>query len=112
MMMYNLSPRLFFVSMSLPVPLSVIMAWVGVDRVRKLDRKISKVSDHAAAGTTIDRRIQERMVNTSMVDGAVYRPGLEHVPGTATDRLQSRCRPILPSWSTHAMPCVASMPTR
>ena len=50
-MMYNLSPRLFFVSMSLPVPLSVIMAWVGVDRVRKLDRKISKVSDHAAAGT-------------------------------------------------------------
>ena len=50
-MMYNLSPRLFFISMSLPVPLSVIMAWIGVDRVRKLDRKISKVSDLAAAGT-------------------------------------------------------------
>ena len=50
-MMYNLSPRLFFISMSLPVPLSVVMAWIGVDRVRKLDRKISKVSDLAAAGT-------------------------------------------------------------
>ena len=49
--MYSISPKLFFVSMSIPVPLSIVMSWIGVDRVRKLDRKINKVSDVAAAGT-------------------------------------------------------------
>lgn len=49
--MYAMSPKLFFISMSLPVPMSILMSWIGVDRVRKLDQKISKVNDHAAAGT-------------------------------------------------------------
>ena len=49
--MYAMSPKLFFVSMSLPVPMSIMMSWIGVDRVRKLDQKISKVNDLAAAGT-------------------------------------------------------------
>ncbi len=49
--MYAMSPKLFFISMSLPVPMSILMSWIGVDRVRKLDQKISKVNDLAAAGT-------------------------------------------------------------
>jgi ABC-type multidrug transport system fused ATPase/permease subunit len=49
--MYVAEPRLFRVAMLVPIPFTVVLSWLGIKLVRKLNRKIHKVNDVAAAGS-------------------------------------------------------------
>ncbi len=49
--MYAKSSSLFWKAVLVPVPATCILAWAGVELVRKLNRKIHKVNEVAAAGT-------------------------------------------------------------
>ena len=49
--MWVKSRSLFWKAVLIPVPATCILAWAGVELVRKLNRKIHKVNDVAAAGT-------------------------------------------------------------
>ena len=49
--MYVKSKSLFYKAVLIPVPITCILAWAGVELVRKLNRKIHKVNETAAAGT-------------------------------------------------------------
>eukprot|EP01048_Picozoa_sp_COSAG05_P009607 COSAG05_NODE_799_length_7238_cov_4.050707_8_plen_199_part_00 len=49
--MYQADPRLFRVAILVPIPATVFLSWAGVELVRRLNRKIHKVNDVAAAGS-------------------------------------------------------------
>ena len=49
--MYTVSPRLFWITVSFPLPFSTAMAYLSIEWIRKMHRKIHKVNDIAAAGT-------------------------------------------------------------
>ena len=49
--MYNAEPRLFRVAILVPIPATIFLSWAGVELVRRLNRKIHKVNDVAAAGS-------------------------------------------------------------
>ena len=49
--MYAISPRLFAISMFVPLPLGFALAWVHQRHALKLQRKIHKVNDLAVGGT-------------------------------------------------------------
>jgi hypothetical protein len=49
--MLAVEPRLFKIAMSVPIPFTVFLSWAGVKLVRKLNRKIHKVNEVAAAGS-------------------------------------------------------------
>ena len=96
--MASISPKLFLVSMSIPVPLSIFMSWVGVERVRKLDRKISKVNDLAAAGTidvlkemtTVRQFAMEEKEQSKYAVTNVFRRMLEQRLDTTKRRVHAR----------------------
>ena len=49
--MYSLSKRLFWVSVSVPIPLTILLCWASIEYLRSLHRKIRRVSEVAAAGS-------------------------------------------------------------
>jgi ABC-type multidrug transport system fused ATPase/permease subunit len=49
--MYLLSPQLFWVSISIPIPLTLVLCWASIEFLRKLHRKIRRVHEAAAAGS-------------------------------------------------------------
>lgn len=49
--MYAISPRLFVISLALPLPLGYAVAWLGTKTSLKLSRKINKINELAVSGT-------------------------------------------------------------
>eukprot|EP01052_Picozoa_sp_SAG31_P023530 SAG31_NODE_1946_length_6844_cov_5.947665_5_plen_166_part_00 len=49
--MYTLNRRLFFVSISVPIPLTLLLCWASIEYLRSLHRKIRRVHEVAAAGS-------------------------------------------------------------
>jgi ABC-type multidrug transport system fused ATPase/permease subunit len=49
--MYSLSKQLFWVSISVPIPLTLLLCWASIEYLRKLHRKIRRVHEAAAAGS-------------------------------------------------------------
>jgi hypothetical protein len=49
--MYAISPRLFVISLALPLPLGYAVAWLGTKTGLKLSRKINKINELAVSGT-------------------------------------------------------------
>ena len=49
--MYTVSPRLFWITVSFPLPFATTLAYLSIEWIRKMHRKIHKVNDVAAAGT-------------------------------------------------------------
>ena len=74
------------------------MSWVGVERVRKLDRKISKVNDLAAAGTidvlkemtTVRQFAMEEKEQSKYAVTNVFRRMLEQRLDTTKRRVHAR----------------------
>lgn len=49
--MYSLNKRLFMVSISVPIPLTLLLCWASIEYLRSLHRKIRRVHEVAAAGS-------------------------------------------------------------
>jgi len=88
--LYRLSPQLFWLGISIPVPACVILNTLGWRLVRKSHKKISKVNDQAAAQTsellreinTVRQFGMEREEQRRYKMVATWRQQLERAMGT------------------------------